>query len=263
MPRCASAAPATTVAAATPADGTYRVTVPRAELPATARAPEQYGVWQIVLDRGLFRLSEDSDTSDWAADGRVRLSGDTMTWTFDNAHDWGPHGAPDGVPVAGGDRLVFRWQRIGGALTLSSAKGPLPGLSIRPLDRVANAPSQEPLENPSTLQGTWAANLTPAVMLAHHQDPGAIPDNAGPLTLTVRGSDYRWTQRAPDGFHWAVGSLRFSGDTIELDERRTDQGPSGARLFLRWSVFHNRLTFGAAPGVSPYMWGYMAWHRVG
>jgi hypothetical protein len=186
-----------------------------------------------------------------------------MTWTFDNAHDWGPHGAPDGVPVTGGDKLVFRWRRGGRSLTLSSAKGPLPGLSIRPLERVADAPSQEPLENPSALQGAWAANLTPAVMLAHHQDPSSIPDNAGPLTLTVHGSHYRWTQRAPDGFHWGAGGLRFSGDTIEFDERRSDQGPSGARLFLMWSVFHDRLTFRAAPGVSPYMWGYTAWHRAG
>jgi hypothetical protein len=262
VPRCASTVPATTVAAATPVDGTYKVTVRRAQLPATTRVPEQYGVWQIVLDRGLFRLSADSDTSSWVADGRVRLSGETMTWTFDNAHDWGPHGAPDGVPVAEGDKVVFHWRRSGRSLTLTSAKGPLPGLSIHPLERVAEAPSQEPLENPSVLQGTWAANLTPALLLAHHVDPSSIPDNAGPMRLTVHGNHYRWTQQAPDGFHWSVGSIRFAGDTLELDERQSEQGPSGGREFLRWSVFHNRLTFRAAPGTSPYMWGYMAWHRM-
>jgi TRAP-type C4-dicarboxylate transport system substrate-binding protein len=262
VPRCASGAPATG-ATTSPVDGSYRVTVRPGDLPAAARVPEQYGVWQIVLDRGRFRFSEDSDRADWAGDGRVRLSGHSMVWTFDDALDWGPHGAPDGVPVAGGDTLVFRWRLRGGSLVLRSAAGSLPGLAARPLGRVGDAPSQQPLENASVLQGTWAANLTPAVILAHHQDSSSIPDNAGPLRFTVRGSRFRLTQRAPDGVHWTVGTLRFAGDTIELDAHRNEHGTTSGRVFLRWSVFHGRLTFRAAPGVSPYMYGYMAWHRVG
>jgi TRAP-type C4-dicarboxylate transport system substrate-binding protein len=261
-PRCAKGGPTSIAAAATPVDGAYKVTVQPAELPAAARVPEQYGVWQIVLDRGLFRLSEDSDRADWAGDGRFRVSGDTMTWTFDHAHDWGPHGADDGVPVAGGDTLVFHWRRSGRSLVLTSRQGPLPGLSVRPLERVADAPGQQRLQNPSALQGVWATDVTPADWSAHHLGPPSSNDS-GPLRLTVRGSHYRITQHAPDGVHWNVGTLRFAGDTIEFDERRNEQGPTGERLFLHWSVFHDRLTFRAAPGVSTFAWGWHPWRKVG
>jgi TRAP-type C4-dicarboxylate transport system substrate-binding protein len=265
VPRCSRAAATRNAAARTPVDGAYEVTVRPGELPAAMRVPEQYGRWQVVLDRGRFRLSENSDGAEWVADGHVRVSGETMTWTFDDALDWGPDGAPDGVPVAGGDKLVFRWGRSGRSLVLTSRQGPLPGLSVRPLKRVSGAPSQERLENPSALQGVWASNLTPADTLAHlhHADPSSDADNTGPLRLTVHGSRYRWTQKAPDGFHWSNGRCRFAGDTLELDETTSSQGGHGAPYFLHWSVFHDRLSLRAAPGVSPYMWGWHAWRKVG
>lgn len=261
LPRCSKATRSAT-AAPTPIDGAYEVTVRPSDLPESARVPEQYGVWQIVLDRGRFRLSEDSDGADWAGDGRVRVSGEMMTWTFDHALDWGPHGAPDGVPVSGGDKLVFRWRRSDRSLVLTSRQGRLPGLSVRSLERLANAPSQERLENPSALQGVWASNVTVADY-ERFGDPGGIPDNTGPLRLTVHGSRCRWTQQAPDGFHWHKGTCLYAGDTLEFDETVTDQGPSGVPLFLRWSVFHDRLTLRPAAGLSPVVWGYHAWRRVG
>ena len=85
----------------------------------------------------------------------------------------------------------------------------------------------------------------------------------GPLRLTVHGSRYRWTQKTPNGFHWSNGRCRFAGDTLELDETTSDQGGHGAPYFLHWSVFHDRLSLRAAPGVSPYMWGWHAWRKVG
>ena len=85
VPRCSHAAATRNAAARTPVDGAYEVTVRPGELPAATRVPEQYGRWQVVLDRGRFRLSEDSDGADWVADGHVRVSGETMTWTFDDA----------------------------------------------------------------------------------------------------------------------------------------------------------------------------------
>jgi TRAP-type C4-dicarboxylate transport system substrate-binding protein len=262
VPRCSRDARTQKTAATTPVDGAYDLTVRPGDLPAATRVPEQYGRWQLVLDRGRFRLSEDSDGADWAGDGRVRVSGETMTWTFDHALDWGPHGAPDGVPVSGGDKLVFRWRRSDRSLVLTSRQGLLPGLSVRPLERLANAPSQERLENPSALQGVWASNVTVADY-ERFGDPGGIADNTGPLRLTVHGSRCRWTQQAPDGFHWHKGTCRYAGDTLEFDETVTDQGPSGVPLFLHWSVFHDRLTLRPAAGLSPVVWGYHPWRRVG
>jgi TRAP-type C4-dicarboxylate transport system substrate-binding protein len=261
VPRCSRAAPTQKTAATTPVDGTYDLAVRPGDLPTVTRVPEQYGRWQIVLDRGRFRLSEDSDGADWAADGRVRVSGETMTWTFDDALDWGPHGAPDGVPVAGGDKLVFRWRRSDHSLVLTS-QGPLPGLSVRPLERVADAPSQQRLRDPAAIQGAWASNVTVADY-ERFGDPSGIPDNTGPLRLTIHGRRCRWTQQAPDGFHWGNGTCRFAGDTLEFDQTTTDGGGPGAPLFLRWSVFHDRLTLRPAPGLSPVVWGYHPWRKVG
>jgi TRAP-type C4-dicarboxylate transport system substrate-binding protein len=262
VPRCSRAAATRNGAARTPVDGAYEVTVRPGDLLKATRVPEQYGRWQVVLDRGRFRLSEDSDGADWAADGHVRVSGEGMTWTFDDALDWGPHGARE-VPVAVGDKLVFRWRRTGRSLVLTSRQGPLPGLSVRPLQRVADAPSQERLENPSALQGVWASNLTPADLIAHHQDPSGEVDNMGPLRLTVHGSRCRWTQQTPNVFHWTNGRCRFAGDTLEFDQTTSDQGGGGAPYFLHWSVFHDRLSLRAAPGVSPFQWGWHAWRKVG
>jgi hypothetical protein len=145
---------------------------------------------------------------------------------------------------------------------LASKQGPLAGLAVHPLERVGEAPSQQRLENRSALQGVWIMDLTPADTIAHHGDPSGDADNTGLMRLTVHGSRCRWTQQAPDGFHWGNGICRFAGDTFELDETITDQGP-GAPIFLHWSVFHDRLTFQAAPGVSPYAWGWHAWRKVG
>jgi len=262
VPRCSRAAATRNAAARTPVDGAYEVSVRPSDLLKATRVPEQYGRWQVVLDRGRFRLSEDSDGADWAADGRVRVSGETMAWTFDDALDWGPHGAPDGVPVAGGDKLVFRWRRSSRSLFLASRQGQLAGLSVRPLERVSDAPSQQRLESPSALHGVWASKVTSADLIAHHLDPSSEVDNMGPLRLTIRGSHYRWTQQTPNSFHWSNGRCHFAGDTLELDQTTSDGGGHGAPFFLHWSVFHNRLSLRAAPGVSPYMWGWHAWHKV-
>jgi TRAP-type C4-dicarboxylate transport system substrate-binding protein len=260
VPRCSGAVKAV-VAAVTPVDGEYRVTARPVDLPAAARAPEQQGTWRVVLDRGRFRLSLDGDAATWNADGAVRVSRDTMTWTVVDALDWGPHGTPNGVPIARGDKIVFRWRRTGHSLALSSKPGPLPGLSVHPLQRVGDAPGQRPLQKPAALEGVWATNVTAADWLADHLDPGGIPGNTGPLRLTLHGSRCRWTQQAPHGFYWGSGICRFAGDTLEFDQTQTDVGP-GAPLYWHWSVFHDRLTFRLAPGVSPQTWTYHPWRRV-
>jgi TRAP-type C4-dicarboxylate transport system substrate-binding protein len=260
VPRCSHAAPTVKTAPGTPVDGTYEATVRPGELRPLTRIPEQYGRWQVVLDRGRLRLSLDSDGADWAADGEVRVSGNAMTWTFTHALDWGPHGAPDGVPVAAGDRIAFRWRSSGGSLILTSRPGPLPGVSVHPLKRVGDAPGQQRLRDPAAIQGAWASNISVADY-ERFGDPGGIPDNTGPMRLTIHGSRCRWTQQTPNGFHWSNGTCRFAGDTLEFDQTVTDGGP-GFPLFLRWSVFHDRLTLRPAPGLSPVVWGYHPWRKV-
>jgi TRAP-type C4-dicarboxylate transport system substrate-binding protein len=241
---------------ATPVDGAYAVTVSPRDLRPSQRLPEEYGSWQIVLDRGRFRFTERSDQADWFADGLVRVSGDKMSWTV--AHADGS--APDGVPLSNGERLRFRWRRDGPALTLTSeAKPVLAALAVRPLVRIGDAPGQQPLENPAAIQGTWATNVTASDEIAHHGDPGSIADSTGPLQLIVHGNRCRSTQHTPDGVSSAVGSCRFAGDTFEFDKTPlSDSTP----IFFHWSVFHGRLTFREAPGMSPREWTFHPWRKV-
>ena len=264
VPRCRASASVGAPAGATAVDGAYAVTVDARDLTASQRLPEAYGAWQIVLDRGRFRFTQRSDGADWVGVGRVRVVGDEMRWTIIFAGDWGPHGAPDGVPLKTHDVLRFRWQRTSGGLRLEHVgTGPaLPALSVRPLTRVGDAPGQQALENPRAIQGSWAGTAAAADVIAHHDGRSSIADNTGPLRLTVQGRSCRWTQRAPDGDHWGVGTCRFAGDTIELDMSRTDDNASPFPFFLRWSVFHDRLSFREAPGPSPEAWAYHPWRKV-
>jgi TRAP-type C4-dicarboxylate transport system substrate-binding protein len=264
IPRCRAGTSAGAPAGETPVDGAYAVTVSPRDLTASQRLPEAYGSWEIVLDRGRFRLRQSSDGADWVGAGRVRVVGSEMNWTVAFAGDWGPHGTPDGAPLKTNDVLRFRWARSSSGLRLEQiGAGPaLPALSVRPLARIGDAPGQQALENPSAIQGSWAGDATAADVIAHHGDPNGIADNTGPLRVTVHGSRCRWAQHAPDGDHWGVGTCRFAGDTIELDMRRTDDNASPFPFFLRWSVFHDRLTFRQSPGPSPEVWTYRPWHKV-
>jgi TRAP-type C4-dicarboxylate transport system substrate-binding protein len=264
VPSCRGGGLVSAPTLATPVDGVYALTVASGDLAVSRRIPEAYGSWQIVLDRGRFRFSQRSDHADWIADGQVRVSGDEMSWTVVDALDVGPHGVPDGIPLRRGETLRFRWRRSGKGLVLASAdaRPALPALSVRPLARVADAPSQQPLENPAVLQGAWVANPTAADVIDHGGNPASIPDNTGPLRLAVHGSHCRWTQHAPDGDNWGVGTCRFAGDTLELDLTRTDDNASPTPMFLRWSVYHRRLTFRQAPGFSPEEWTYQPWRKV-
>jgi hypothetical protein len=256
------------LSASGPLDGLYSLTVAPAELPAASRAAEQYGTWEIVLDRGVLRLTHRSDAADWIADGSVRLSGRAMTWRVYEASDWVPHGTPGGVPVAAGDVLRFRWKRSGAGLTLAPVGGTaaqLPSLLVRPLRRIGDAPGQQPVENAARLEGRWGGKATAADVFAHGGDASAVADNTGPMTFTLHGSRCRWTERTPNGASWYAGMCRFAGDTIEFDVEQTDAGtPPGGLLreFYRWSLFHGRLTFRSTPGFSAEQWTYHPWRRT-
>jgi TRAP-type C4-dicarboxylate transport system substrate-binding protein len=265
LPSCGQGRPVSAPGAATPLDGVYELTVAPRDLLPSQRLPEAYGSWQIVLDRSRFRFTERSDHADWIADGRVRVSGDLMSWTVADAFDVGPHGTPDGLPLRRGETLRFRWRYVDETLALAAAdaKKALPALTLRPLARVAAAPSQQPLENPAAIQGTWVSNANGADLVAFGINPAAIPDNTGPLRLTVRGHHCRWTQHAPAGVHWGVGTCRFAGDTLEFDNARNEDNPAPVPFYFHWSVFHDRLTFRQAAGFSPETWTFHPWRRIG
>ena len=252
-------------AGATAADGTYQVSIAEADLPADDRLPESYGTWTVVIDHGRFRFSQASDGADWMADGSVVVSGDTMTWVVAHALDVGPHGAPDGVQLFGGQRVRFRWHRTGLGLELSSLDSPaaLPALSVRPLPRVADAPGQQHRINAAPLQGVWTMDVTGADVIAHHDDPAGIAGNTGRLRLTIQGSRFRWTQQAPDGQHFAMGTWSVAGDTLELTSTRTDETTAAAPFFFYWSIYKDHLVLRQAPGFSPEGWAYHPWSRGG
>jgi TRAP-type C4-dicarboxylate transport system substrate-binding protein len=242
-------------------DGTYAVSIDPTDLPAAARLPELYGRWQVVIDHGRFRFSQASGGADWIGDGSVALVGDTMTWTFAHAGDIGPNGTPDGTPVAAGQTVRFHWQRRGDQLRLTSLDSPPPilALAVKALARSGDAPGQQPLVNPAPLQGIWKTNVTAADVVAHHGDPNGIADNTGPLRLTIQGSRFRFTQRAPDGFHDQPGTIRYAGDTIELDASGSDSTP----VFFVWSVYKNQLTLRPDPIGTLSGWDWHSWQRVG
>jgi hypothetical protein len=266
IPRCPPARdPEGAQADAAAVDGVYSLTVPAQALAQPQRIPEAYGSWQIVLDRGRFRLTERSDAASWIADGQVDVRGDRMVWTIDHYGSMGAAGTPDGDPVGVGERLRLGWRRSGAALVLATDRATpvLAALGAQPLERVQDAPSRQRLENPAALDGIWAGDATAADVIAHHDDPSGISGNTGPLRLRIHDGRFRWTQRTPEGLHWGVGASRFAGDTLELRQARTDDNLSPAPIFLRWSVYHRRLTFRAAPGFSPEAWAYEPWRRVG
>jgi len=260
VPSCGGGVSSSLPGVATALDGVYALTVTARDLRSSQRLPEEYGSWQIVLDRGRFRLTERSDQADWFAQGLVRVSGDEMTWTVVAADG---NRAPDGVPLRSGERLRFRWRRQGNALSLvSEAKPVLAALVARPLVRVGDAPGQQPLENPAAIQGTWVTNVSGADIIAHGGHKGDIRDSAGPLRLTVRGNRCRWTQHAPDGDHSGVGICRFAGDTFEVDT--TPVSSASLPMFFHWSVYHDRLTFRRAPGwFSIWNWTFHPWRKIG
>ena len=247
----------------TAADGSYELSIAASELPAVSRLPEAYGRWQIVLDRGRFRLTQGSDGANWTADGSVRVSADTMTWSVANAYDESPHNAPDGIPLHPGDELRFRWRRSAVQLHLQSldAQPELPSLGVRALRRIDDAPGQQRLVDPTPLLGTWKVTITAQDFLDHHADPNGIPDNSGPMTLAIGGSHCSWSQRAPSGPGFARGMCRFAGNTLELDWSATDPKAATAPYFFEWSVFHDRLTLRRSPGFSPDGWAYHPWRR--
>jgi hypothetical protein len=265
VPRCPPLPSIARHAAASPADGAYAANLAPGDLPASQRLGEQYGSWQVVLDRGQFRLSQASDKADWNADGWFHVTGDQMVWKVRDAGDWGPHSAPDGVPIARGSTLHFRWRRTRGALALSStdAASKVPGLTAQPLSRVSDAPGQQPLQNSAALQGVWVENVTRADAVAHGQDPNGISDNIGLFRLTVRGGNCRLDQWAPYAHHWSVGPCQFAGDTLELDPTRSDTTTAPSPMFWHWSVYHGRLSFRVSPGFSGDNFSYHPWRRAG
>jgi TRAP-type C4-dicarboxylate transport system substrate-binding protein len=269
VPACASVGPPPAAATTAPVaadtselDGEYAVTLEPGDLSEAERLPELYGQTRIVLDRGRFRLSHDSDAANWTADGTAQVDGSSLTLGVAHTEDVGPHGAPDGLPVNDGDTLTFGWTRASdGSLRLTGDGGLAPFVA-QPLKRTGRAPGQKPDQDPTALQGTWTGTATADDVRAHHDDETGIHNNTGPMSLTLDGDRFTWRQATPDGpFTWE-GTFVTAGDTIEFRTEKVSAIDPALPIWARWSLRHDELTFREAPGFSPENWTYHPWHRA-
>jgi TRAP-type C4-dicarboxylate transport system substrate-binding protein len=137
-PTCSKpSAPATATGHRTPIDGRYRIHTTAADLRA-AGAPESdinpsnYGTYEVVLDRGRFRIGTPRNP---AAVGTCTVVGHTLTMTV-------VHGGRGRARNKPGERWDYRWSRYRDQLTLGPVNG---GVSPQPLlaapwRRIGNAP---------------------------------------------------------------------------------------------------------------------------
>jgi TRAP-type C4-dicarboxylate transport system substrate-binding protein len=142
-PRCGHTA--RLAGTAGPLDGVYQFTDTPAELQATAGtapgdvAPENYGAWTLVLDRGHFAVTQqDQPACTWGY-GTFTIKGNRIEWLFTD----GGGIAPDGSANKPGEFFIFGWSLYRGVLTLSAVKGAVSpsNFRVKPWTRVSVTPS--------------------------------------------------------------------------------------------------------------------------
>jgi TRAP-type transport system periplasmic protein len=136
-PACSNTGSAQVTRKATPIDGVYRVHTRPEDLRAAGASsgevvPENYGSFEMVLDRGRFTQQQPEGNS---AAGTYTVVGDTVTLTFTR----GSGGENTNRP---GEVFDFRWSLYRDQLTLAPIEGkvsPAPMLA-KPWRRIGNAP---------------------------------------------------------------------------------------------------------------------------
>jgi TRAP-type C4-dicarboxylate transport system substrate-binding protein len=121
----------------TPVDGVYRLHTTPADVRAAGATegeviPENYGTWEMLLDRG--RMTQQQPRGDFAA-GTYTVVGDTLTLTFTRTSGGRAKTRP-------GEVWDFRWSLYRDMLTLEPVEGgvsPAPMLA-KPWRRIGNAP---------------------------------------------------------------------------------------------------------------------------
>jgi TRAP-type C4-dicarboxylate transport system substrate-binding protein len=142
-PRCATTAPTSAAAKATPIDGVYRLDTTAAESRAAGTPPtdlvsENYGHWRFVLDRGRLYYTQSSEGASRWTRATYTVNGDILEYTVTAYGGEAPHGAAEKT----GEVFTFRWSRYRDRLTLAPVKGKISPLNFRlkPWRRVGDAP---------------------------------------------------------------------------------------------------------------------------
>src|SRR5215468_3925877 len=128
-----------------PLDGVYRFTDTAAESAAGSGIstgevdPENYGTWNLVLDRGRFAFTQqDSQACTWGY-GTFTIKGNRIEWLIINSGGIAPHDALNKP----GEFYIFGWSLYRGVLTLSPVPGAISpaNFRIKPWARISTTPA--------------------------------------------------------------------------------------------------------------------------
>jgi hypothetical protein len=186
-------------------DGVYRATVSAKDLGAIDASGESganLGTWTLVLNRGRFAVTQESDEAcAWAYGVLALAKGNRMSWRVIDAGAV-PAGAASNHP---GDGYRFSWSRYRDVLTLRAPERGTAGFfAAKPWHRIAraNGTATRCSLPAGALQPTGAERATPA--------PDATIDFTGDLSRTgPTGWEGSGTAK-PLG----RGRLRIEGDVV-------------------------------------------------
>ena len=138
-PSCSPAGQA--VSGSSQLDGVYRVTTTVKDLlatgaPAGDAIPENYGTWTLVIDRGRFAFTQQSEKACIWGYGTAAVKGHQLEWTFRD-------GGGIGRPNAPGELFTYGWSQYRETLTLTPVEGKVSAAPFRakPWQRISATPS--------------------------------------------------------------------------------------------------------------------------
>jgi len=263
-------------AGTSPLDGTYTVTTSSAD---GEHAPENWGRWVYLLDRGRLLFTQENATACTWGYGRYTVRGQQMVW--DMAGGGGI--APTGAANKPGEHFVFSWSLYDGVLTLGPVAPTTPGMAVndnspsnfrvRPWHRVSATASPAALSRRcpppavafgphSPVDGTWRTTFSKRALATSPLliDSGEInDDNWGTLSLSFHGDSWTTDVRNPVKSDHDRGTFTIAGDALTM---RNEQGEV---FTMRWSTYRNQLVLrrDASLGVGPTPLVLQPFTRVG
>jgi TRAP-type transport system periplasmic protein len=122
-------------------DGVYRVTTTMKDLlatgaPAGDARPENYGTWTLVIDRGRFAFTQQSEKACIWGYGTAAVTGHQLEWTFTDGGGIGRANRP-------GELFTYGWSLYRETLTLTPVEGKVSAEPFRakPWQRISTTPS--------------------------------------------------------------------------------------------------------------------------
>ena len=219
-------------------DGVYRASVSARDLvaiDAPGESAANWGAWTLVLNRGRFALTQESDqVCAWIYGALTLGKGNSMDWTVIDAGA-APAGAASTHP---GDRYRFAWTRYRDVLTLSAPRRGTAGyFGAKPWRRVARSDASTRCPPPAgALVPTGAERVRPAsgtalritgdltrTMPTRWEGPVSEPKlGRGRLTIdgTVRFAPTATRSRLTFAARFGAGELRGCAITTVLPRPR-------------------------------------------